>query len=76
VGLFADGPRVPEIQLGRIALEQVLQSVAATDLATLFTTLAAMGVEFLINFFTVVVVAYLAITLSATALQNKKLRDS
>ncbi len=64
----------PEIQLGRIALEQVLQSVAATDLATLFTTLAAMGVEFLINFFTVVVVAYLAITLSATALQNKKLK--
>ena len=55
-------------------LEQVLQSIATTDLATILTTVAAMGVEFLINFFTVVVVAYLAITLSATALQNKKFK--
>ncbi len=64
----------PEIQLGQIALEQVLQNIATTDLATILTTVAAMGVEFLINFFTVVVVAYLAITLSATALQNKKFK--
>jgi ABC-2 type transport system permease protein len=64
----------PEIQLGHIMLEQVLKNMAATDLATLVTTVLAAGVQFLINFFSVVVVAYLAITLSATALQNKKFK--
>ncbi len=64
----------PEVQLGRIVMEQVLDNMANTDLATILTTISAMGIEFLINFFTVVVVSYLAITLSATVLQNKKLK--
>jgi hypothetical protein len=64
----------PEIELGHIMLEQVLKNMAATDLTTLITTVLAAGVQFLINFFSVVVVAYLAITLSATALQNKKFK--
>lgn len=64
----------PEIQIGQIALEQILRNMSTTDLSTLITTLSAMGLEFLINFFTVVVIAYLAITLSATVLQNKKFK--
>jgi ABC-2 type transport system permease protein len=64
----------PEIELGRVMMEQMLASLASTDLATILTTISAMGIEFLINFFTVVVVSYLAITLSATALQNKKFK--
>ena len=64
----------PEVQLGRIMMEQLLNQLANTELATILTMIAAMGIEFLINFFTFVVVAYLAITLSATALQNKKFK--
>lgn len=64
----------PEVQLGRIMMEQLLNQLANTELATILTTIAAMGIEFLINFFTFVVVAYLAITLSATALQNKRFK--
>lgn len=64
----------PEVQLGQIMMDQLLRNMASTDLSSLITTISAMGIEFLINFFTVVVVAYLAITLSATALQNKKLK--
>jgi ABC-2 type transport system permease protein len=64
----------PEIDLVRVIMEEVLRNMAATDLATILTTVAAMGISFLINFFTFVVVAYLAITLSATVLQNAKLK--
>jgi hypothetical protein len=64
----------PEVQLGQIMMEQLLNQMANTELSTILTTIAAMGIEFLINFFTFVVVAYLAITLSATALQNKKFK--
>mgnify|MGYP000857340358 CR=1 FL=1 len=64
----------PEIELSRVIVEELLRNMATTDLATILTTIAAMGVGFLINFFTFVVVAYLAITLSATVLQNAKLK--
>ena len=80
LGLFAAwdfrllGETFPEVELGQIIMEQMLRQMASTELATILTTIAAVGVEFLINFFTIVVVAYLAITLSATALQNKKFK--
>ena len=64
----------PELEMGQIILEQMLQNMANTELSTLITTVLAMLIEFLINFFTIVVVAYLAITLSATVLQNKKFK--
>jgi ABC-2 type transport system permease protein len=62
----------PEIELGQIMLEQLLMTMSSTDLSTLITVAATMAIGFLINFFTVVVIAYLSITLSATILQNKK----
>jgi len=64
----------PEIQLVQVMMEQFFNQLANMELTTILTTIAAMGIEFLINFFTFVVVAYLAITLSATALQNKKFK--
>jgi len=64
----------PEVELGRIMLEQMLEALGSTELSALIAALAATGVEFLIDFFAVVVVAYLAITLSATVLQNKKFK--
>ena len=48
--------------------------VGSSHRMPIIASVAAAGLQFLINFFTVVVVAYLAITLSATALQNKKLK--
>ncbi|MEA4896689.1 hypothetical protein ACH6CV_12650 [Bacillota bacterium Meth-B3] len=64
----------PQIDLGGIMLEQVLKNMSSIDLQTVLTVIAAMALDFLINFFTVVTIAYLAITLSATVLQNKKFK--
>lgn len=64
----------PQLDLGRIMLEQMLRSMSSTDLQTVLTAVAAIALDFLINFFTVVTIAYLSITLSATVLQNKKFK--
>jgi hypothetical protein len=64
----------PQLEMVRVLTEQMLPDLIGQDLAVILNTIAAMGIEFLINFFTFVVVAYLAITLSATVLQNKKLK--
>jgi len=64
----------PELEVVRVLTEQMLQNVANQGIAAILNTVAAMGIEFLINFFTVVVISYLAITLSATVLQNKKFK--
>ncbi|MGI6239014.1 MAG: hypothetical protein ACOYI5_05240 [Christensenellales bacterium] len=64
----------PEIELGREIMEQLFFHMGSTELSVVITTIAAIAVEFLISFFTTVVVAYLAITLAATVLQNKKLK--
>lgn len=64
----------PKLELVRVLTEQMLPDLIGQDLATVLNTIAAMGIEFLINFFTFVMAAYLAITLSATVLQNKKLK--
>jgi hypothetical protein len=64
----------PQLELVRVLTEEMLPDLIGQDLATVLNTIAAMGIEFLINFFTFVMVAYLAITLSATVLQNKKLK--
>lgn len=64
----------PEIDLGRVMLEEFLRASASTELSDVLTVVGAFALEFLISFFTTVVVAYLAITLSATAFQNKRLK--
>jgi hypothetical protein len=51
-------------------MEQFLQQMANTRLATILTTIAAVGSSF-DQILTFVVVAYLAITLSATALRTE-----
>ncbi|MEG0935725.1 MAG: hypothetical protein RSJ41_09050 [Clostridia bacterium] len=63
----------PELNLAEVMLNQLLANLN-TDLSTVFLIAGSSIVEFLISFFSTVVLAYLAITLSATVFQNKKFK--
>ena len=63
----------PQIEFIQVMLDSVLTQMH-TNLSSVLITVASLAFDFLVNFFTTVVVAYLAITLSATVLQNKKFK--
>lgn len=63
----------PEIQFVQAMVDALLIQ-ANTNLSELLVTIAAFTVDFLVNFYATVVIAYLAITISATALQNKRFK--
>ena len=66
--------KFPELGLGRMFVDQFLSQMGALGLGEIFRIIATVIVEFLIGFFTTVVVAYLAITVGATLLQNKRFK--
>lgn len=63
----------PQIEFIQVMLDSVLTQMH-TNLSSILITASSLAFDFLVNFFTTVVVAYLAITLSATVLQNKKFK--
>lgn len=63
----------PQLRLFRFGLDELLQQLN-WSFSSLVLTIAAAALQFLLLFFTTIVVAYLAITLSATALQNKRFK--
>ncbi len=63
----------PDLEFVRVLAEQ-FAVMADMTLATIMTNIMAVAIEFVINFLAIVMVAYLAITLSATALQNRRLK--
>lgn len=64
----------PEFTLGRVVVSEFLVSLTSTDAQVLINSVVLVIVGFLVNFFATVVVAYLAITVSATVLSNKRLK--
>lgn len=63
----------PEIQFVQAMLDALLIQ-ANTNLSELLVVISSFAVDFLVNFYATVVIAYLAITISATALQNKRFK--
>ncbi|MDO4547504.1 MAG: hypothetical protein Q4D04_05365 [Clostridia bacterium] len=63
----------PEIDLYRMLAEQFLRQTEFS-LASIGFAIGIIAIEFLIEFFTTVVLAYLAITLSSTVFQNRKFK--
>ncbi len=64
----------PEIDLMGFMMQRLLESSSSPEIMNILTTVAMLGIEFLVTFFSTVIIAYLAITLSATVLQNKRLK--
>lgn len=64
----------PEVEMSRVLIEEMLPNILNQSLSTIITWISMTATEFLINFYTIVMIAYLAITLSATVLQNKKIK--
>jgi hypothetical protein len=65
--------RFPDLEMVRELAEQ-FALMLNTALSTIITNVIVVAIQFLVNFLAIVMVAYLAITLSATALQNKRLK--
>lgn len=63
----------PEIQFLQSMVDALLIQ-ANTNLSELLVVIGSFAVDFLVNFYATVVIAYLAITISATALQNKRFK--
>jgi membrane-associated HD superfamily phosphohydrolase len=63
----------PDLEMARTLAEQFAQMLN-TALSTIITNVVAVAVMSVVNFLSIVMVAYLAITLGATALQNRKLK--
>lgn len=63
----------PEIQFVQAMLDALLIQ-ANTNMSELLVVISSFAVDFLVNFYATVVIAYLAITISATALQNKRFK--
>lgn len=63
----------PDLELARTLAEQ-FADMANMSLAEITLNIIAVAVELVVNFLAIVMMAYLAITLSATALQNKRLK--
>lgn len=64
----------PEFEMSRRLIEQVLPGILNASFPTILTWISMTASLFLISFYTIVMLAYLAITLSATVLQNKRLK--
>lgn len=63
----------PDLEMARELAEQFAQMMNM-ELSTIITNVLAVAIGFVVNFLAIVMVAYLAITLSATALQNRRLK--
>ncbi len=63
----------PDLEIARELAEQFAQMMNM-ELSTIIANVVAVAIGFVVNFLAIVMVAYLAITLSATALQNRRLK--
>lgn len=63
----------PEIQFAQAMVDSLLRQVD-TNLSEIVIVIATFAIDFLVNFYATVVIAYLAITISATVLQNRRLK--
>lgn len=65
--------KFPNLELARVLAEQFAE-MTNMALSTIVANIMTIAIRFLVNFLSIVMIAYFTITLSATVLQNKRLK--